>query len=101
MQYPEYEIEIFYAETIQTILFTCFYSALLPAGIICSLISLTLLYFMHKVNILFFFKKKNIKKEKITKAKIRYKNDWWRIISLSNRFIRAFDNFDSCWKKFF
>lgn len=49
MQYPKYEIEEVYAETVKTILFTAFYSALLPFGIVWSLLSLSLLIFHHKV----------------------------------------------------
>lgn len=49
MQFPKYEIENFYAETVQSILFTAFYQCLLPFGIVWCLLSLTVLYFTHKV----------------------------------------------------
>ena len=53
MQLPKFEIELFYSEIVQSILFTAFYQELLPAGIVWTLMCLFVLYFFHKVFFLF------------------------------------------------
>ena len=49
---PPYDISKAYADLLKTIFFTCFYAAIIPMGVLLSLIGICIIYWVHKLNIL-------------------------------------------------